>query len=119
MTWHGIEHAPALCFPALAVKPARAYPAAMKRFLAALALTVLALLPVRLAADPADIAAASRAVVRVVLISQDQDGVGLVGHGSGFAVSPTLVVTNAHVVAPMAGNPNMRVGLVPSQGKTG
>lgn len=91
----------------------------MKRLLAAVALIVLALLPVRLAADPADIAAASRAVVRVVLISQDQDGVGLVGHGSGFAVSPTLVVTNAHVVAPMAGNPGMRVGLVPSRGKTG
>lgn len=75
--------------------------------------------PQRLAADPADIAAAARGVVRVVLISNDEDGVGLVGHGSGFAVGPNLVVTNAHVVEPLINDQTMRIGVVPSQGKSG
>ena len=57
------------------------------------ALLPLVLLPQRVGADPADIAAASRSVVRVVLITRNADGVALVGHGTGFAVAPDLVVT--------------------------
>ena len=92
----------------------------MKRLLALIALLlVVALAPQRLAADPADIAAASRSVVRVVLITRTGEGVALVGHGSGFAVAPDLIVTNAHVVAPLAEDGGMRVGIVPSQGSTG
>lgn len=91
-------------------------PALLVALLAALA---LALAPQRVAADPADIAAAARSVVRVVLISRSGGGVQLIGHGSGFAVAPDLVVTNAHVIAPMADNPDMRVGVVPAQGKSG
>ena len=92
----------------------------MKRLLAALALVFMALVPQRIAADPADIGAASRGVVRVVIIATDEDGtVHLIGHGSGFAVSPTMIVTNAHVVAPLIGNPQMRIGVVPPQGKSG
>lgn len=95
----------------------------MKRLLALVALFAIALplafAPARLAADPADIAAASRSVVRVVLINRDADGVSLVGHGSGFAVAPDLVLTNAHVVAPLAEDSTMRIGIVPSQGKSG
>lgn len=98
-----------------------ASPADVKRLLALFALMALALAlgPQRLAADPADIAAASRSVVRVVLITRNSDGVSLVGHGSGFAVAPDLIVTNAHVVAPLAEDSTMRVGIVPSQGKSG
>jgi len=88
----------------------------VSRFLALLVLVALALVPQRVGADPADIAAASRSVVRVVLITRDSGGVSLVGHGSGFA---DLVLTNAHVVAPLAQDPNMRAGIVPSQGKSG
>lgn len=84
-----------------------------------LAMAMIALLPQRLAADPADIAAAARSVVRVVLISRSGGGVQLIGHGSGFAIAPDLVVTNAHVIAPIADDPDMRVGIVPSQGKSG
>jgi hypothetical protein len=92
----------------------------VNRFLSALiALILVALAPQRAAADPADIAAASRSVVRVVLITRDAEGVALVGHGSGFAVAPDLVITNAHVVAPLAEDESMRVGIVPSQGKGG
>jgi hypothetical protein len=80
---------------------------------------LIALAPTPLAADPADIAAASRSVVRVVLIDTDGGNYTLIGHGSGFAVGPNLVVTNAHVVASMAGRRTMRLGIVPSQGKSG
>ncbi len=93
----------------------------MRSVVSLLCLIVLAFVavPQRLAADPADIAAAARGVVRVVLISDNEDGVGLVGHGSGFAVGPNLVVTNAHVVEPLMNNQTMRIGVVPSQGKSG
>jgi predicted TIM-barrel enzyme len=39
-----------------------------------------------------------RSVVRVVTLAQTADGVVVVGHGTGFAVSPSDIVTNAHVV---------------------
>ena len=91
----------------------------MNRLLALVALVFLALAPQRVGADPADIAAASRSVVRVVLITHTSDGVALVGHGSGFAVAPDLVLTNAHVVAPLAEDSSMKAGIVPSQGSSG
>ena len=62
----------------------------MTRFLALLLalLTVTLALPAR-AAD--DISAASRSVVRVVTVAMvDGEVVGF-GHGSGIAISPTLV----------------------------
>jgi S1-C subfamily serine protease len=49
-------------------------------------------------ADPTDISAASRSVVRVVLAAKDGNKVAFVGHGSGFVVAPDKIVTNAHVV---------------------
>ena len=70
-------------------------------------------------ADPADIAAASRGVVRVVLVASDGESVQYVGHGSGFAIAPTLVVTNAHVVEPARDDESMLIGVVPSEGSTG
>ena len=80
-----------------------------------LALTALTAAPLALA-EPADIAAASRGVVRVVLVARDGDNVQYVGHGSGFAVTPTLVVTNAHVVAEARDAETMLIGVVPSEG---
>ncbi|MEO5493407.1 MAG: serine protease [Sphingomonas sp.] len=69
----------------------------------------------RLAAD--DIAATSRSVVRVVTIAiVDQEVVGF-GHGSGFAVGPNRIVTNAHVVELAQQYPdNVVIGVVPSEG---
>ena len=74
---------------------------------------VLAATPV--AAD--DIAATSRSVVRVVTIAiVDQEVVGF-GHGSGFAVGPNRIVTNAHVVELAQQYPdNVVIGVVPSEG---
>jgi V8-like Glu-specific endopeptidase len=85
------------------------------------ALAVLALALIGLArpamADPTDIAAASRGVVRVVLVRNGWTGVSMLGHGSGFAVAPDLIVTNAHVVEQAHTDGNVVIGVIPSQGR--
>ncbi len=73
-------------------------------------------LPASAAADPADIAAASRGVVRVVLVARDGEQVFYVGHGSGVAIAPNLILTNAHVVEPARGDASIVIGVVPSEG---
>jgi S1-C subfamily serine protease len=85
-------------------------------FLAALS---CALATIAAHAEPADIAAAARSVVRVVLISDDAGQLSLVGHGSGVAVGPNLILTNAHVIGPAQENDTMRIGIVPPEGKGG
>lgn len=65
-----------------------------------------------------DISAASRSVVRVVTVAMvDGEVVGF-GHGSGIAISPTRIVTNAHVVESAVKYPgNVALGVVPSEGQ--
>ncbi len=70
-----------------------------------------------LAADPGDVTAAARGVVRVVLIDEDAGQLVPVTHGSGFAVTPTRIVTNAHVLREALENKDLRIGVVPSQGE--
>lgn len=72
-----------------------------------------------LAAEPTDITAASRGVVRIVLVKLGKADAQLIGHGSGFAVTPDRIVTNAHVVAPLAEDPDMVALVIPPQGKRG
>lgn len=88
---------------------------AMTRLLALLLALFALTLPAR-AAD--DISAASRSVVRVVTVAMvDGEVVGF-GHGSGIAISPTRIVTNAHVVESAVQYPNnVALGVVPSEGK--
>ncbi|MBN2971428.1 trypsin-like peptidase domain-containing protein [Roseomonas aeriglobus] len=81
---------------------------------------ILALLALVFVTQPAradDISAAGRGVVRIVTIAvADHEVVGF-GHGSGLAVSPTRILTNAHVVELAARYPgNVVIGVVPSQG---
>lgn len=87
----------------------------MTRLLALLIALFSVTLPAR-AAD--DISAASRSVVRVVTVAMvDGEVVGF-GHGSGIAISPTRIVTNAHVVESAARYPdNVALGVVPSEGQ--
>jgi len=80
------------------------------------ALLVLIAPAATLRADPADIAAVSRSVVRIVLVAEADGQVYYVGHGSGVAVSPTRIVTNAHLVAMLREDPSIVIGIVPSQG---
>ena len=85
----------------------------MLRLLLAIILAVTAA-PLR--ADPGDIDAAARGVVRVVIVGRDGDGVYPVSHGTGFAVAPDRIVTNAHVVADAAKDDGLRVAIVPPEG---
>jgi serine protease Do len=66
-------------------------------------------------ADPADIAAASRSVVRVVVFSEADPGIPI-GHGSGVVVAPDMILTNAHVVDEDAMETRITVSIVPSDG---
>ncbi|AWW75272.1 protease [Erythrobacter sp. KY5] len=81
-----------------------------------LALFALALITAPTSADPGDVDAAARGVVRVVLIDRSGDEVVAVTHGSGFAVSPTQIVTNAHVIREALLDDTLRIGIVPSEG---
>lgn len=68
-------------------------------------------------ADQQDVAATVRGVVRVVIIATNGQDAYFVGHGSGFAVAPDKVLTNAHVVELLRTEKNLVVGIIPSQGK--
>ena len=64
-----------------------------------------------------DISAAGRSVVRVVVVAVEDGQVVGFGHGSGFAVAPNRIVTNAHVVALAVQYPkDVAIGIVPSEG---
>ncbi len=83
---------------------------------AVLAIIALALIPAAVAADPGDIDAASRGVVRVVLIDSSGEEIAPLTHGSGFAVAPNRIVTNAHVIREALLDDTIRIGIVPSEG---
>ena len=95
------------------------HPSLHRPTMTALLRTLLLLLV--LLAGPAradDIAAASRGVVRVVTIAVVDGQVVGFGHGSGFAIGPDRIVTNAHVVELAARYPDdVVIGVVPSEGR--
>ncbi len=70
--------------------------------------------PVTANAEQQDIAAAARSVVRVAIVATDGADAYFVGHGSGIAVAPDKVVTNAHVVELTRQEKNLVIGIVPS-----
>jgi len=79
--------------------------------------TALLLLGVAGPAGADDIAATARGVVRVVTIAVVDGQVVGFGHGSGFAVAPNRIVTNAHVVElAQRYADDVVVGVVPSEG---
>ncbi|MDE1466351.1 S1C family serine protease [Aurantiacibacter sp. D1-12] len=90
----------------------------MQRILAlfALALCVTLLRPAPALADPADIEAASRGVVRVVIIGNDGPEIFPISHGTGFSVGGERIVTNAHVVAEAVRDDRLAIGIVPADG---
>ena len=80
-------------------------------------LLLLALLALPAPARADDIAATGRSVVRVVLIASVNGRVVGYGHGSGIAIAPDRIVTNAHVVELSQRFPdNVTIGVVPSEG---
>jgi serine protease Do len=66
-------------------------------------------------ADPEDIRAASRSVVRVVVFSESDPGFPI-GHGSGVVVAPDMILTNAHVVDEDEFGTRLSIVIVPSEG---
>ncbi len=90
----------------------------MIRLLGALAL-LLALFAAPTSADPGDVDAAARGVVRVVILGTENGQPVPVSHGTGFAVSPTRIVTNAHVVSEATQDDTLRIGIVPAEGEGG
>ena len=91
----------------------------MKRYFLALLAFFAVLLPSAAMADPADVSAAARGVVRVVIIGTDGQRIYPVSHGTGFAVTPTRIATNAHVVMEAAQDNTLRIGIVPPEGNDG
>ncbi|WP_432200064.1 S1 family peptidase [Erythrobacter sp. W53] len=93
----------------------------MNRFIAfpvlLIALLFALVSPAHAQGESADIDAAARGVVRVVIIAADEErGIVPISHGSGFAVAPKRIVTNAHVVRDAVNDNSLRVGIVPSEG---
>ena len=116
-----MRHAFDACIPKLAVKAiGRHKRLPMSRFLARLALLLAlvapALTPMSAQAEPADIDAAARGVVRVVIIGDNNGELFPISHGTGFAVSGDTVVTNAHVVRDALRDEGMQIGIVPNGG---
>lgn len=88
----------------------------MVALLRRLALALLLMLPGLAHAEQQDIAAAARGVVRVALVATDGSDAYFVGHGSGFAVAPDKILTNAHVVELAREEKNLVIGVIPSEG---
>lgn len=86
------------------------------RLLGALAmLLALFSVPIPAQADPEDVAAAARGVVRVVVLGQDGDQLFPISHGTGFVVDDRTIVTNAHVVEEVLQLPGLTLGIVPPE----
>ncbi len=89
----------------------------MRRLIVLLMLVFASAFSLTTAARADDISASARGVVRIVTIAVVNDEVVGFGHGSGFAVAPNRIVTNAHVVELAARYPdNVVIGVVPSEG---
>lgn len=88
----------------------------MIRFITLIAALLALATPMIAHADPADVDAAARGVVRVVIIGSDGEELYPVSHGSGFAVSNNTIVTNAHVVYDAMNDDSLRIGIIPSGG---
>lgn len=83
----------------------------------ALFILLLAFAAIPTAARADDVAATARSVVRIVSIATADGKIVGYSHGSGVAVAPDRVVTNAHVVELSQRFPdNVVIGVVPSEG---
>ena len=68
------------------------------------------------AQDNLDVAAAGRSVVRVVVLTMVDGEADSINTGSGVAIAPDKILTNAHVLAE-AEEGDTIIGVVPSEGR--
>jgi hypothetical protein len=122
-TWPVVPASPRACFPRLALKaddgekPRMTGLASLRTWtLRLLALLAALLVPTALQADPADINAAARGVVRIVIVEINGEELIPISHGTGFAVSAERIVTNAHVVQEARDDDSLAIGIVPADG---
>jgi hypothetical protein len=80
------------------------------RPIAALVASLVLLSPAR--AEQQDITAAARSVVRVALVATNGADAYFVGHGSGIAIAPDKVLTNAHVVELAREEKDLVIGVI-------
>lgn len=73
-------------------------------------------MPAPALAEAADINAAARGVVRVIIIGHDGEELVPLSHGTGFAIEAETIVTNAHVIAEVIEDDRLTIGIVPSDG---
>ncbi|RDC59551.1 hypothetical protein HME9302_00741 [Alteripontixanthobacter maritimus] len=88
----------------------------MIRLVIAIASLLALLLPGSVSADPADVAASARGVVRVVIVGSDGEESFPISHGSGFAISANRIVTNSHVIEEARNDETLRIAIIPSEG---
>ncbi|MEZ5743821.1 MAG: serine protease, partial [Sphingomonadaceae bacterium] len=89
----------------------------MKQFLLAWAAIFSALFSaVPAQAEQADVDAAARGVVRIVIIASDGERAAILGHGTGFAITRNKILTNAHVVEKAARYDDVGVGVIRAEG---
>lgn len=79
-------------------------------------LAALVFAPRSAQADPSDIEASARGVVRVIIIGRDGDEIFPISHGTGFAVGGERIITNAHVVSEAMEDSRLAIGVVPAEG---
>ena len=82
----------------------------------ALILIAFTLVPATALADPGDVEASARGVVRVIIIGKDGEEIFPISHGTGFAVGGERIVTNAHVVQEAVDDDRLSIGVVPAEG---
>lgn len=82
----------------------------------ALLLAAFTLVPTAALAEPGDIEASARGVVRVIIIGKDGEEIFAISHGTGFAVGGNRIVTNAHVVREAVEDDRLSIGVVPAEG---
>ena len=87
----------------------------MTRIFWALAALLSLIIPQAASADAADVAAAARGVVRVVVIGTDGETRYPISHGSGFAITSDTIVTNNHVVEELRLDPTLQLAIVPPE----
>ena len=88
----------------------------MRHLLAPFLLLLWMMAPAAASAEPADIEAATRGVVRVVIVGRDGEQIFPISHGTGFAVGRERIVTNAHVIAEAMEDDRLSIGIVPADG---
>ncbi len=88
----------------------------LKAFRVFLLILIVQLINLPARADPNDITAASRSVVRVLIFPVDESETVPISHGTGVVVAPGVILTNNHVINEDEFDQPVRYVIVPAEG---